>query len=130
DQFRRAPAGPGERNEEHRARGQQGSAPAPLSSARDHSRFHTIAPPVIVAAAPPRNFLPLNGELRLFECERLTSNVHSVVKSNTVTSPGAPGASRPRFIRSTPAGPVVNSSTIRPTVIRPGCTSSESVSPI
>ena len=39
---------------------------------------------------------------------------------NTVTSPGAPGASVPRPSRITDSGPVVNSSTMRASVILPG----------
>src|SRR6202034_2187641 len=100
--------------------------PPHTSATRNHSLFHTMPPPVTVATGPPVKRRPLKGELRLFDCDCRTSNVHSLARSNTVTSPGAPVFSVPRSRCSTFAGPVVNNSTIRPTEMRPGCTSSES----
>ena len=69
----------------------------PPASRVDYSRLHTITPPTTVATGPPRKRLPWKGELRLFELDCCTSYVHSVSRSNTVTSPGAPGLSVPRF---------------------------------
>src|SRR5215472_13006236 len=106
-----------------------GAAAMRIPAAFDHARVHTISPPTTVATGPPRNRRPWKGELRLLELDCCASNVHSESRSNTVTSPGAPGFSVPRSRLRIRAGPEVNISTIRARPMRPGWTSSESASP-
>src|ERR1019366_3102565 len=125
DEERGTPANQDEQNDDGRNQAKEAQPRRRAASARNQSLFHMILPPTIVARGPPRKRLPLNGELRLFENDSCTSYVHSVVVSKTVMSAGAPGESVPRFSLRMPAGPVVNSSTIRLTVMCPGWTSSE-----
>src|ERR1041384_8139359 len=69
---------------------------------------HTVLPATIVATALPCNFQLLNGLLRDLLADSATRNIHSVFKSNTVTSASAPTLKVPFFRFNNRDGLTVN----------------------
>ena len=73
----------------------------PLSRSTGRGETVLISPRYDHRMARPRTFMPPNGELRLFDTNRLTSMVQSATGSMIVTSATAPGLSVPRSMPST-----------------------------